>query len=180
MKRKYFVRFSILLAMCMCIASCDFQIGVSQHLYIYKAKADYSNQIFIWIDTTRTHIYQKPKKDEINEYAKPTILRDNYHMVHGFGRHNGWDHNDYCHHVPTSLTIDQAAALDTLSDEDLLKMVVDFEPYLEFYGTNRNKVISKLTDVDKCNKIIKEGKITKYMSPYRKCSICQDCQIEEP
>ena len=161
------------LAVAVCFVACDFQIGVSHFLFIYKAKADYSNQIFIFVDSTRTHIYRRPKKDKVKEYLKPIKLCDNYFMADGVVERNGWKPTFFCECVPTTLTIDHADALDTLTDEQLLDLVVDFEPYLEFYSTNRLKAIKKLSNVDKCNKIIKDGKLSKYMDKHNACNTCQ-------
>ncbi len=154
-------RFSVLfITMAICLVSCDFQIGVYQFLFIYRSKVDYSNQIFIVVDSTRNPDYIiRPSKNEIKEYLKPVKLRDNYFRADDNVWRNGWNPAFYCRSVPTSLTIDQADALDTLTNEELLDLVVDFEPYLEFYSTNRNKAIGKLSDDNKCNKIIKEGKL---------------------
>ncbi len=170
----------LLIIMAFCFVACDFQIGVSHFLFIYKAKADYSNQIFIFVDSTRSHIYRRPKKDEVKEYLKPIKLRDNYFMADEVVNRNGWEPTFFCECVPTSLTTDHADALDTLTDEQLLDLVVDFEPYLEFYSTNRLKSIKKMSNVDKCNKIIKDGKLSKYMkqkkiSSTQGCHTCPNC-----
>ncbi|MBR5433553.1 MAG: hypothetical protein IK117_03875 [Bacteroidales bacterium] len=161
------------LAVAVCFVACDFQIGVSNWVFIYKAKADYSNQIFISVDSSRTYIYRRPKKNEIKEYLKHIKLQDNYFKVEGAWNHNGWYGLSHCDCVPISLTIEQVDSLDSLTDEELLKLVIDFEPYLEFYSTNRNKIISKLKDDNKCNKIIKEGKLSEYMDKHNACNTCQ-------
>lgn len=170
-------RFSVLfITMAICLVSCDFQIGVYQFLFIYRSKVDYSNQIFIVVDSTRNPDYIiRPSKNEIKEYLKPVKLRDNYFRADDNVWRNGWNPAFYCRSVPTSLTIDQADALDTLTNEELLDLVVDFEPYLEFYSTNRNKAIGKLSDDNKCNKIIKEGNLSNYMSKYPACNPCREC-----
>ena len=65
-------RFSVLfITMAICLVSCDFQIGVYQFLFIYRSKVDYSNQIFIVVDSTRNPDYIiRPSKNEIKEYLK--------------------------------------------------------------------------------------------------------------
>lgn len=166
---------SLTIIMAFFFVSCDFQIGVSRFLFIYRSKADYSNQIFIAVDSTRNYIISRPSKNEIKEYLKPVKLRDNYFKASDPIWRNGWSPYHYCKCVPTSLTIDQADALDTLTNEELLDLVVDFEPYLEFYSTDRDKVIHKLSDDNKCNKIIKEGNLSNYMSKYPACNPCREC-----
>lgn len=136
-----------------------FQVGVNQILYIYKSAGDYRENIWIDVYDKEEGVINRPTSAEIiNPQKKHLKIYNDYYAFWAQGC-NGC-HN--CISVPTSLLWQDSSALDTLTNEELISMITDDNPFLEYYSTNNDYEISCLIDSAKAAKIFKKHKLYKY------------------
>ncbi len=116
-------------------------------MVIYKTKKDYSEYLPITLNNKKDRIVSYPSPRDIyynGKLALPNKLKKGYYLDN-----RGISLNS----VFTSYTYEEYSKLDKAPDlEDLMKRIIDFDPFLEIYScgnridTNMNTLINKLID----------------------------------
>ena len=160
----------VLVMICLCFSCQRFQIGAEEPLLIYKSDVDYRNNIWINIYSNDDDLIGRPRSSEIiNPETSHLKIYDEYYAFWFHGCNGCYS----CIPVPTSLSWRDSSALDTLTDDELLLLVVDDNPFDEFYVASNNRYKhSCLLDSKKAKKIFKRHKLDEYVSE-NKCNCFQ-------
>ena len=94
-------------------------------IVLYKTTADFSNNVPVAMDDSKTQIVSFPDPIDVKENKRPTLL-DNGYMLDNFGIGKNVVYTDY--------TFEQYAALEAVPDmETLLQHIVEKNPLVEYY-----------------------------------------------
>jgi len=151
MKTKFFKTFLIIIvflyscenkkAPCPCENSND-----SDPVVIYKTRNDYSNNVSVLLSDDKKSIIAYPAPTDV-AYQKPVKLINGYYLKRMVGN------------AFLSITIDDYMNSNfNYSPDDLIKYVIDADPFLEIY--NCSKCLST-TDVTTLNDWIRNNKLGK-------------------
>ena len=94
-------------------------------IVIYKTSADFSNNVPVAMDDSKTQIVSFPDPIDVKANKRPTLLNTGY-MLDNFGIGKNVVYTDY--------TYEQYAALESVPDmETLLQHIVEKNPLVEYY-----------------------------------------------
>jgi hypothetical protein len=120
---------------------------VPASLVIYKTKKDYSEYLPVTLNNNKDRIVSYPSPRDIyynGKLALPTKLKKGYYLDN-----RGISPNS----VFTSYTYEEYSKLDRAPNvEDIMKRIIDFDPFLEIYicgnriDNNMNTLIKKMID----------------------------------
>lgn len=120
--------------------------------YIYKTRADYSQNIFVEINKDKQITGGGFPARPQYPYTADVKLAGGYYRVRDAS--NGL-RSQYS--VPTSLTIDTYKV--KLPDDSLAKLIIDYNPFIDFYLFE-----AKSVDTATINGIIRRGEQSKYFT----------------
>lgn len=156
------IKYSIVLSIViLVIYSCE-KVNIGNKgdlLVVYKTRNDYSNNIYIRVNDERTKVTIFPALSDVDTVKIPIKLVSGYYIGSGRNGENGIESS------VTSLTVDTYKSY--ISPDSLLKLVIDFEPFYEYYECTENKTIDLFKnqngiDTAKLNIIIYKNELDKY------------------
>lgn len=130
-------------------------------LIIYKTRQDYSRNIYIRLNSDKTKTIVFPSLDGLDTIKLPVKLSKGYFLGTQRNGENG------VKSVVTSLTIDTYKTY--ITPDSLTKLVIDYDPFLEYYECTDNSTIDKFRnnlgiDTTKLNEMINNNELTKYFN----------------
>lgn len=139
--------------------SCEKISDKGDLLVVYKTRQDYSRNIYVRVNDDRTKITVFPSVSDVDTIKIPVRLVKGYYLGTGRNGENGVESS------ATSLTVDTYKLY--ISPDSLLKLVIDFDPFLEYYECTENTTIDLFRnengiDTVKLNDVIVNNELEKY------------------
>lgn len=154
--RKY-----ILSVILICLVfSCEEPIQNFPDFSIYHTRSDYSNNIFVTVNESKSQIIASPGVEDIDTLNLPVKLTKGFSLGRGKNGLIG------VRSVATSLTIQSYKK--ELSLDSLFKLIIDFDPFIDYYQCKESK--AKLFhnnsgfDTVLVNDIISKNELSEYFN----------------
>jgi hypothetical protein len=155
------IRIILVSSVLLLLSSCD-RVGVTgDEIKIYRTRADYSRNMFVTLNTDKTAVSAFPGLDDIELTRLPQKLAKGYYLGTSRNGENG------IRSVVTSLTIDTYTSY--VSADSLFKLVIDNDPFVEYYYTQKVSIIEFFTndlgiDTVRLNEVINNNELDKYFN----------------
>lgn len=138
--------------------SCEKIGNKGDFLVVYKTRQDYSRNIYVRVNDDRTKVTVFPSVSDCDTIKIPVKLAKGYYLGTGRNGENGVKSS------VTSLTVETYKTY--ISPDSLLKLVIDFDPFLEYYECEDSKIDwfhnDNGIDTAKLNKVINDNELDKY------------------
>jgi hypothetical protein len=138
--------FTLILFLATCLTSCGYgPCDATGPVIIYKTSGDYSNLISVNLSKDETRVTALPGQDYV-EAQRPLPLANGYWLQRMVGT------------AYLSITIDEFSDISNhYTNEDLLRAVIDKDPFTEYYNICR--CVDDNQDTAAFNRIIREGRL---------------------
>jgi hypothetical protein len=153
------VRIVYLLLVLFFYISCENGSVTDALLIVYKTNDDYSSNIYVTLNTSKTKVTSFPGVDDVDAKGIPLKLTNGYYLGTGRNGENG------IRSAVTSQTINTYTSY--IGADSLFKLVIDSDPFLEYYQTTNTSVIDHFSnnygiDTLKLNEAIKQNQLDEY------------------
>ncbi|MCK5824123.1 MAG: hypothetical protein KAG96_01820 [Ichthyobacteriaceae bacterium] len=139
----------LLIALLIVFTSCNLNKQLSTMannqapLVIYKTKADYSNNVPVVMDSSKTKIISYPSMRDVlynGKVVSPISLKENY-LLDNLGVNTN--------SVYTSYTLKEYSELSVVPTLDvLMKSIIDDDPFLEMFSCGKRNNFTNVKDVN--------------------------------
>jgi hypothetical protein len=143
------------------MSSCEKKNAGGESIVVYKTQQDYTKNIYVGLNSEKTEVVSLPGLSDIDTVPEklPQSLVKDYYL--GTNRNGEIGINS----AVTSLTVETYKVL--ISPDSMLSLVIDFDPFVEYYECWDNSTIQMLRgangiDTAKLNTIIYADDLDKY------------------